>query len=139
MLFSLALAWLPAGQPRLVLLDDTLARKRGKGVSLATLHHDPLLSSARKPFGRFGHVWVVPARWVPLPMGGCRGFALPLLFRRYVGAKRGGKADARSRPRAGTRPRAAEAAPAAHPRPPKLELAREPIGLVARWAGRRTL
>lgn len=135
--FTLALAWLPADQPLLVLIDDTLARKGGKGISLATMHHDPLLSSARKPFCSFGHVWVVLALWVPLPMGGSRGFALPLLFRLYVGTKRGGKMDAPSRPRAGTRQRAAEAAHAAHPRPTKLELARELIGLVAHWAGER--
>jgi hypothetical protein len=137
-LFSLALRWVPADQPLLVLIDDTLARKGGKGISLATMHHDPLLSSARKPFCSFGHVWVVLALWVPLPMG-TRGFALPLLFRLYVGAKRGGTADAPSRPRRGKRQGAAEVAHATHPRPTKLELARELIALVARWAGERTI
>ena len=137
--FSLALAWLPADWPLIVLVDDTLARKSGKGVSLATMHHDPLLSTARKPFCSFGHVWVVLALWVPLPMGGARGFALPLLFRLYVGAKRGGRADAPSRPRTGRRQRAAEAAHAAHPRPTKPALARELVALLARWAGERTV
>ncbi|HEX2183950.1 MAG TPA: transposase [Chloroflexota bacterium] len=137
--FALALGWIPADQPLVLLGDDTLARKSGKGISLATMHHDPLLSTARKPFFSFGHVWVVLALWVPLPMGGTRGFALPLLFRLYVGGKRGGKTDARSRPRAGKRQRAAEVAHAAHPRPTKLELAREMIAVVARWAGDRTL
>ena len=28
----------------------------------------PLLPAARKPFCSFGHVWVVLALWVPLPM-----------------------------------------------------------------------
>jgi hypothetical protein len=137
-LFALALAWIPADQPLLVLVDDTLARKGGKGISLATMHHDPLLSTARKPFCSFGHVWVVLALWVPLPMG-TRGFALPVLFRLYVGAQRGGRADAPSRPRVGTRQRAAAAAHAAHPRPTKLELARELIALVAQWAGERAV
>ena len=100
--FRLALAWIPADQPLYVLIDDTLARKTGKGISLATMHHDPLLSTARKPFCSFGHVWVVLALWVPLPMGGTRGFALPLLFRLYVGAKRGGTKDAPGRPRRGS-------------------------------------
>lgn len=134
--FSLAIRWIPPDQPLMILIDDTLARKTGKGVSLASMHHDPLLSSVRRPFCSFGHVWVVLALWVPLPMGS-RGFALPLLFRLYVGAKRGGRADAPGRPRAGTRQRAADAAHAAHPRPTKLELARELIGLVAGWAGER--
>jgi hypothetical protein len=138
-LFVLALAWLPADLPLLVLVDDTLARKHGKGISLATMHHDPLLSSARKPFFSFGHVWVVLALWVPLPMGGSRGFALPLLFRLYVGAKRGGQKDAPSRPRAGKRHQAAAAAHAAHPRPTKLELARELLARVAQWAGGRPI
>ena len=137
--FTLALRWVPADGPLVVLVDDTLTRKHGKGISLATMHHDPLLSSARKPFCSFGHVWVVLALWVPLPMGGARGFALPLLFRLYVGAKRGGQADAPGRPRAGTRRRAAAAAHAAHPRPTKLEFARELIALVASWAGQRTV
>src|SRR3954467_8758713 len=134
--FRLALAWIPAEQPLYLLIDDTLARKTGKGISLATMHHDPLLSSARKPFCSFGHVWVVLALWVPLPMGGSRGFALPLLFRLYVGAKRGGTRDAPGRPRRGTRQQAAEKAHAAHPRPTKLALARE---LLAGWADGRTV
>ena len=41
--FRLALTWIPADQPLFILVDDTLARKTGKGVSLATMHHDPLL------------------------------------------------------------------------------------------------
>jgi len=135
--FRLALRWIPAGQPLFILVDDTLARKTGKGIALATMHHDPLLSSARKPFCSFGHVWVVLALWVPLPMGGPRGFALPLLFRLYVGAKRGGTTDAPGRPRRGTRQQAAEKAHAAHPRPTKLALAREMLALVAGWADGR--
>src|SRR5215217_3804475 len=137
--FPLALAWLPADQPLFVLIDDTLARKTGKGIALATMHHDPLLSTARRPFCSFGHVWVVLALWVPLPMGGTRGFALPLLFRLYVGAKRGGSKDAPGRPRRGARQQTAEQAHAAHPRPTKLARARELLALVADWAPGRTV
>src|SRR5215208_323987 len=137
--FRLALRWISADQPLSVLIDDTLARKTGKGIGLATMHHDPLLSTARKPFCSFGHAWVVLALWVPLPMGGSRGFALPLLFRLYVGAKRGGTKDAPGRPRRGTRQRAAEHAHAAHPRPTKLALARELLARVASWADGRTV
>jgi DDE superfamily endonuclease len=137
--FRLALTWIPADQPLFILVDDTLARKSGKGIALATMHHDPLLSTARKPFCSFGHVWVVLALWVPLPMGGTRGFALPVLFRLYVGAKRGGTRDAPGRPRRGTRQQAAEQAHAAHPRPTKLALARELLALVAGWADGRAV
>jgi hypothetical protein len=136
--FGLAVAWIPAGQPLYLVVDDTLARKGGKGVALASMHHDPLLSTARKPFFSFGHVWVVLALWVPLPMGGARGFALPILFRLYVGAKRGGQRDAPSRATTGTRLHAAQAAhPPASQCPTKLELAREMVDLVATWAGDR--
>jgi hypothetical protein len=139
--FALAVRWIPADWPLYVPVDDTLARKQGEGISLATMHHDPLLSSVRKPFCSFGHVWVVPALWVPLPLGGRRGFALPLLVRLYVGAERGGRATAPSRRHPGQRQRAPRSDPAhaKHPRPSKLALAREVIGLAAAWAGERTV
>jgi SRSO17 transposase len=138
-LFTLAVAWIPTDQPLYVLVDDTLARKSGKCIALGSMHHDPLLSTGRKPFFHFGHVWVVLALWVPLPMGGSRGFALPLLFRLYVGAKPGGKADAPSRPGSGKRHQAATTVAQDAPRRTKLELARDLIALVAQWAGERTI
>ena len=138
-LFTLALVWLPTDAVLYVLIDDTLARKHGKCISLASMHHDPLLSSGRKPFTSFGHVWVTLALWVPLPMGKQRGFALPLLFRLYVGSKRGGEATAPSRRRTGPRQQAAQAAHARRPHQTKLELARDLIALVADWAGSRTV
>lgn len=138
-LFTLAVAWIPADQPLYVLIDDTLARKSGKCIALGSMHHDPLLSTGRKPFFHFGHVWVVLALWVPLPMGGSRGFAVPLLFRLYVGSKRGGKADAPSRPGSGKRSQAATKAAQGAQRLTKLELARELIALVAQWAGERAI
>jgi hypothetical protein len=137
--FRLARRWIPADEPLTVLIDDTLARKTGRGISLATMHHDSLLSSSRNPFCSFGHVWVVLALSVSLPMGGSRGFALPLLFRVYVGAKRGGSKDAPGRPRRGTRQQATERAHAGHPRPTKPALARELLALVAGWADGRTV
>ena len=139
--FSLALAWLPADQPLVVLGDDTLARKGGKCIALASMHHDPLLSSARKPFCSFGHVWVVLAVWLPLPFGSGRGFALPVLFRLYVGAKRGGERHraGQTQRRMGPRLRAARRAHAQHHQATKLELLRELVRLVAHWAGPRTV
>jgi hypothetical protein len=138
-LFLLAVPWLPADQPLVLLGDDTLARKQGKCVSLASMHHDPLLSHGRKPFCSFGHVWVVLALWVPLPMGRDRGFALPLLMRLYTGTKRGGRADAPSRPTTGKRQRVAEQAHAQRDRRTKLQLLREMVGVVAAWAGERRI
>jgi hypothetical protein len=130
-----ALPWLPADEPLYGLRDDTLARKGGQGIALGAMHHDPLRSAPRKPFCSFGQVWVVLALWVPLPRHPTRGCALPLRCRLYVSAKRGGPRDAPGRP-TGPRRQAAQAAyPAA--RPPKLELARELVALVARWAAGR--
>ena len=138
-LFTLALRWLPPEQPLYLLGDDTLARKGGKCIALGSMHHDPLRSTARKPFFSFGHLWVVLALWVPLPMGRAQGFALPILVRLYVGAKRGGAADAPSRPTAGQRRRAADAAYPKEPRPTRLALAQEMVALVAQWAPDRRL
>src|SRR5207244_1176138 len=76
---------------------------------------------------------------VPLPMGGRRGFALPILMRLFVGSKRGGRADAPSRPGSGRRRQAAEAAFRDAPRATKLELMRELVAQVARWAPEQTI
>ena len=140
-LFGLALAWVPADQPLVLVGDDTLARKSGKSIALASMHHDPLLSRARKPFCSFGHVWVVLALWVPLPFGTGRGFALPVLFRLYVGAKRGGERHrmGQGQRRIGPRLRAARTAHAQHRQATKLELLRELVAVVAQWAGQRTV
>src|SRR6266487_3980799 len=139
--FSLALRWIPAGWPLFILIDDTLARKHGKGISLATMHHDPLLSSARKPFCSFGHVWVVLALWVPLPFGSGRGFALPVLFRLYVSSKRGGERQpaGQTQDRVGPRLQTARTAHAQHQPVTKLELLREMVALVVQWAGERSV
>jgi hypothetical protein len=136
--FQQALRWRPPQQPIYLLGDATLARKSGKCVSLAAMHHDPLLSTARKPVFSFGHVWVVLAVWVPLPRGRGRGFARPILVRLYTGTKRGGRADAPSRPTTGKRRQDAETAHATRDRRTKLELLREMTGIVAGWAPDRT-
>src|SRR2546428_11724302 len=121
--FTLALKWLPADQPLVILGDDTLARKGGKSIALASMHHDPLLSSARKPFCSFAHAWVALALRVPLPFGSGRGFALPVLFRLYVGAKRGGERHRAGQPqsRVGSRLPAARPAPTPHHPGAKLD------------------
>ena len=89
-------------------------------------------------------MWVVLALWVPLPFGSGRGFALPVLFRLYVGAKRGGERHraGQTQRRVGPRLQAARTAPAQHQRhqATKLDLLREELGaVVAQWAGQRTV
>ena len=137
--FALALPWVPAGAPLILLVDDSLARKAGKAIALGSMHHDPLLSTRRRPFSRFGHVWVVVALWLPLPfgvVGGPRGAAVPLLFRLFVGSQRGNRRDSPARPTSGQRYARARAAfpAAAAQRPTKPALAREAVGVVAGWA-----
>jgi len=84
---------------------------------------------------------VVLALWIPLPFGSGRGFALPVLFRLYVSAKRGGERQrtGRRQGRAGPRLKAARTAHAQHQQTTKLELLREMVSLLARWAGERTI
>ncbi|MDE3075865.1 MAG: transposase [Chloroflexota bacterium] len=137
---KLAEPWLDANQPLLAGLDDTLARKTGKCVSLGSMHHDPLLSpSARKPFTSFGHVWVMLSLWVPLPFTQQRGVALPILFRLYVGKRRGGQKDGPSRRSTGKRQEAAQRAAEQTVHRTKLELGREMVDLLASWVGDRHL
>lgn len=65
-------------------LDDTLARKRGRKVFGAGMHHDPLLSSRKQAVVNYGHSWVVLAVLVHLPFCTRRTFALPILLRLYL-------------------------------------------------------
>lgn len=137
-LFHLVLPWLPADQPLHAALDDTLARKTGKCISLAGMHHDPLLSpSAKRPFASFGHVWVVLSVWVPLPGSQTRGVALPILFRLFVGQRRGGQADSPSRRTVGRRQQVAQRAYERTSHRTKLQLGREMVDVLASWSGER--
>ena len=137
-LFRLALKWVPDDEPLYLPADDTLARKGGKCVALASIHHDPLLSTRKKPFFSFGHCWVVLSLWVPLPMFGT-GFALPLLFRLYVGRKRGGEKDAPSQRKNRKRLRRARRAFKKAQYRTKLQLAQEMVGLLASWVPERQI
>jgi hypothetical protein len=74
----------PKGIVRLV-VDDTLGRHTGKRISGASMHRDPLLSTGRRPFFHWGHVWVVLAIEVELFD---KSWALPVLFRLHRSEKR---------------------------------------------------
>ena len=58
--FTLAVKWVPSDQPLVVLGDDTLARKGGKSIALASMHHDPLLRSEERRVGK-----ECRSRWSP--------------------------------------------------------------------------
>jgi hypothetical protein len=75
---------LPEGVIRLV-VDDTLGRHTGKRIAAASMHRDPLLSTGRRPFFHWGHIWVVLAIEVELFD---KSWALPVLFRLHRSEKR---------------------------------------------------
>lgn len=66
-------------------VDDTLGRHTGKRIAAASMHRDPLLSTAARPAFHWGHIWVVVS--IAVPAYG-KVWALPVLFRLYRGKKR---------------------------------------------------
>lgn len=76
---------LKPGETILVPVDDTLGRHTGKKIAGASSHRDPLLSTGKRPFFQWGHLWVVVS--IAVPAFG-KTWALPVLFRLYRGRKR---------------------------------------------------
>jgi len=74
----------PTGVVRLI-VDDTLGRHTGKRIAAASMHRDPLLSTGRRLFFHWGHVWVVLAVEVTLFE---KSWAMPVLFRLHRSEKR---------------------------------------------------
>jgi hypothetical protein len=76
-----------------LVVDDTLARKRGLKVFGVGMHHDPILSSRKTAIVNWAHCWVVLGVLIQFPFAD-RYFCLPILFRLYVSkqtiAKQGG-------------------------------------------------
>jgi hypothetical protein len=68
-----------------LIIDDTLGRHTGKHIAGASMHRDPLLSTAVRPLFHWGHVWVVVSIEVELFE---RRWALPVLFRLHRSKKR---------------------------------------------------
>lgn len=79
-----------------LVLDDTLSRRTGKKVALATMHADPLLRQGGRPFHSYGHVFVVLAVHVVVPHLAATGWALPFMTRLFESSRQGGRADAPS-------------------------------------------
>ncbi len=109
-------------------VDDTLCRRRGLTLYGAGMHHDPLISSRKKPLVSWGHDWVVLSllivnpSWAPTKV-----FALPVaarLYRNRQGLTKGKKRQAKAKAK---KP---EADPNHRTRP---ELAVELIKLAASW------
>jgi len=107
---------LPEVAPLRVVLDDTLATKKGPHVFGIGSHLDAVRSTKRQKIFAFGHCWVVLAVLVPVPFSS-RAFALPVLFRLYRTVK--------SCERAG------------HAHRKKTQLARDMLDVLASWVGTR--
>jgi hypothetical protein len=74
--------WIEAGTPITVVVDDTLAPKKGPRVYGLGTHLDAVRSTRKTRVFTFGHVWVVLAVVVRFPFSS-RPWALPVLFRLY--------------------------------------------------------
>lgn len=68
--------------PLYVVIDDTIAPKKGMHVFGIGTHPDPVQSTRKMKAFCFGHCWVVLAVVVRIPLSK-RTWALPLLFRLY--------------------------------------------------------
>ncbi len=130
---GLALQFIPDDEVILLAVDDTLARKTGKRIWGAAMHHDPLRSTRRKHFFSFGHSWVVLSVVVEFPFAKGKHFALPILFRLY---RRRKKKLPPGRPK-GERKQCGEATDREYRTRP--ELAAEMLEIAAEWLPRRDI
>jgi len=127
---------LPFCAPVLVgAVDDTLARKSGRHIWGAGMHHDPLRSTQKHPFFSFGHNWVVFSLHVAFPFAPHKVWALPVLVRLYRRRKKATLAPGRGGKRESKQ--TGQATPKQYRTRPQLAL--EMIRIVAQWAGPRKL
>ncbi len=128
------LAWvlkfIPRNAPIIVAVDDTLNRKTGRHIWAAGMHHDPLLSTARRAFFSFGHNFVVLSIQVRFPFAPHKVWSLPILIRLYRGKQKKGQ------PR-GERKAIGQAPPSEYRTRPQL--ASEMIALLASWLPERAI
>ena len=119
----------------LAAVDDTLARKSGRHIWGAAMHHDPLRSTQKRPFFAFGHNWVVFSLHVSFAFAPHKVWALPILVRLYRKRKNSKLAPGRSGKL--ERKQIGQATDKQYRTRPQLAL--EMIQIVAGWAGARKL
>lgn len=116
-------------------VDDTLARKSGRHIWGADMHHDPLRSGPHRPFFSFSHNWVVFSLQVCFPFAPQKVWAIPILVRLYRKRKTHKLAPG---PRGKLeRKQTGQASDQQYRTRP--ELAREMIQLVAQWVPQRKI
>src|SRR3954464_11734967 len=111
LLAKLVVSIIAPGATLLWAVDDTLCRRRGLTLYGAGMHHDPLISSRKKPLVSWGHDWVVLCVLIVHPFWApTKVFALPVaarLYRNRQGLTKGKKGQAklaRAKPDHKTRP-----------------------------------
>jgi hypothetical protein len=116
-------------------VDDTLARKSGRYIWGAGMHHDPLRSTQKRPFFAFGHNFVVFSLQVALPFAPKKYWAFPILVRMY----RKRQTNQRAPGKGGKLERKQTGQATAKQYRTRPELALEMIQIVAAWVPQRTL
>ena len=115
-IFEWLLRLMPADEPVKLVVDDTVARKKGAKVFGVDAHLDAVRSTKKYKVFCIGHCWVVVGVLVTLPFSK-HLWCLPVLFRLY----RGKKTCAKHRV----------------PYKKKTELAREMLDIATEWADGR--
>jgi hypothetical protein len=125
LLAKLVVSIIAPGATLLWAVDDTLCRRRGLTLYGAGMHHDPLISSRKKPLVSWGHDWVVLCILIVHPFWApTKVFALPVaarLYRNRQGLTKGKKGQAKASKKADSNHRT------------RPELAVELIKLAASW------
>lgn len=121
-------------------VDDTLCRRRGLTIFGTGMHHDPLLSSRKRPHVSWGHNWVILSLLIPNPpWAPTKVWALPVtmrLYRNRQGLTKGKKAGQSASKTKAKRGKGKPADPNHRTRP---ELAVELIRQFAQWFPARTI
>jgi hypothetical protein len=117
-IFLFILRHLPDHVPLPLVVDDTLAPKKGPKVFGISSHLDAVRSTRSYKVFCFGHCWVVLGFLVKVPFSQ-RAWALPLLFRLYRSKKSCTKKNL--------------------PYRKKTQLAREMLDIVIGWSGSRRI
>jgi DDE superfamily endonuclease len=114
-------------------VDDTLCRRRGLTIFGTGMHHDPLISSRKRPHVSWGHDWVILSLLISNPpWSPTKVWALPVgmrLYRNRQGLTKGKAGQAKNRNKA--KPRKGRSADPDHRTRPELA-----VELIRQFAAR---
>ena len=88
--------FLPTGTPLILLIDDTLERRRGRKIKYKGWFRDPIRSTAKHVSKSLGIRWICMAVLVPVPWSQ-RAWALPFMTIPALGPKTSAKLNKRHR------------------------------------------